>query len=97
MHDVHVGVALGSVVLCTAGEGLASADVCTLVQEGTLRALSTLCSDRESSRRQLVESRAISSIVKSLSDPHEEVSFAFGASEKSQAASHLVVCYARKL
>ena len=64
--------------LPTAGGGLASAYICSLVQEGTLRALSTLCSDRESSRRQLVESRAINSIVKSLSDPHEEVGFRSG-------------------
>ena len=44
-----------------------------------------------------MESRAITSIVKSLSDPHEEVGFAFGASGYSRAGLHAVVCFVRKL
>ena len=46
-------------------------------QEGTLRALSTLCSDRESSRRQLVEARAIGPIVRCLNDANEKVGLLF--------------------
>lgn len=62
-------------VWCAASANGPLAHASCAVQEGTLRALSTLCADRESSRRQLVEAKAIGPIVRSLYDPHEEVGF----------------------
>ena len=47
--------------------------ICSAFQGGALRALSTMCADRESSRRQLLEAKAIGAIVRSLSDPDAEV------------------------
>lgn len=72
------------------------AHVCCVVQEGTLRALSTLCSDRESSRRQLVEARAIGPIVRLLSDPNEEVGFPSAAQSKAGAGLNLVFCQSHR-
>jgi hypothetical protein len=43
------------------------------VQEGTLRALSTLCAEREASRRQLVDAHAMGAIVRALDDASAQV------------------------
>ena len=42
-------------------------------QVGTLRALSTLCAEREANRKQLVDARAMGPIVRALDDSLPEV------------------------
>ncbi|CAL8464825.1 g4360 [Coccomyxa elongata] len=46
------------------------------LKEGTLRALSTLCADREQSRRQLLDAEAMAPIVRALDDPSPQVRLA---------------------
>ena len=44
-----------------------------VLQEGTLRALSTLCADREASRRLLVDAEVVGAIVRALDDIYPPV------------------------
>lgn len=44
-----------------------------VAQEGTLHALSTLCADREASRRLLVDAEVVGAIVRALDDTSPQV------------------------
>lgn len=60
------------------------------MQEGTLLALSTLCAEREASRRQLVDAEAMGAIVRALDDPSPKVLLSVNACEHTTLESALM-------